>query len=128
LAEEFRRKQERERQLGYTLVGPHRDDVIFKLNGRPANVFASQGQKRSMIISYKIAQIIDYKAVQGHYPVLILDDMASELDENRKNSLLENLLKNSGQVFITSTDFKQAELYKKSKVFKVVNGTISEAD
>ncbi|SHJ50181.1 DNA replication and repair protein RecF [Malonomonas rubra DSM 5091] len=128
LAEELNRKQERERQLGYTLVGPHRDDIIFLLNDRPADAYASQGQKRSMIISYKMAQIIDYKAVQGHYPVLILDDMASELDSKRKNILLENLLQNSGQVFITSTDFKQAELYRKSKVFHVIDGTVSTAD
>jgi len=128
LVEEFKRKHDRERQLGYTLVGPHRDDIVFYLNGRSAETFASQGQKRSMVISYKTAQILDYKAVQGHYPVLILDDMSSELDTNRKNVLLENLLENSGQVFITSTDFKQTNFLEKSSVFKVNNGEISLAD
>ena len=69
-----------------------------------------------MLISFKTAQILDYKAVQGHYPVLILDDMTSELDSNRKNVLLENLLENSGQVFITSTDFKQTNYFDQTKV------------
>jgi len=128
LKQEFIRKENRERQLGYTLIGPHKDDIVFYLNDRPADSFASQGQKRSMVISFKTAQILDYKAVQGHYPVLILDDMTSELDSNRRNVLLENLLDNSGQVFITSTDFKQTSLFEQSKVFKVNNGEISVAD
>jgi len=128
LYEEFDRKREREYQLGYTLVGPHRDDIVFELNGLNADAFASQGQKRSMIISYKTAQILDYKSVQGHYPVLILDDMTSELDTDRKNNLLENLLENSGQVFITSTNFKITNFIEQSKVFKVNNGKISMTD
>jgi DNA replication and repair protein RecF len=128
LKEEFIRKQERERQLGYTLVGPHKDDIHFFLNDRPAETFASQGQKRSLIISYKTAQILDYKSVHGHYPVLILDDMTSELDANRNNILLANLLENSGQVFITSTDFKQTDYLSKSTVFTVNNGVFSRVD
>jgi len=128
LSEEFLRKKDREIQLGYTLVGPHKDDIVFYLNGKPADTFASQGQKRSMIISYKTAQILDYKAIQGHYPVLILDDMTSELDANRKNVLLENLLENSGQVFITSTDFRPNNFSENSKVFRVNNGEVSVAD
>lgn len=128
LFEEFLRKEKREFQLGYTLVGPHKEDIVFYLNGRPAETFASQGQRRSMVISFKTAQILDYKAVQGHYPVLILDDMSSELDTNRKNVLLENLLANSGQVFITSTDLSKNNYLKQSSVFKVHNGKISVAD
>lgn len=128
LNEEFSKKLNREKLLGYTLVGPHKDDINFLLNGRPAEAFASQGQKRSLIISFKTAQILDYKAVQGHYPVLILDDMTSELDNNRKNILLENLLENSGQVFITSTDFKTINSSEQTKVFRVNNGEISVAD
>lgn len=128
LKEEFERKRERERILGYTLAGPHRDDLQFYLNGKPAEIFASQGQKRSLLISYKTAQILDYKAIRGHYPVLLLDDMTSELDSNRKNILLENLLNNSGQVFITSTDFKKNKISEQSKRFRVNNGEISSAD
>jgi DNA replication and repair protein RecF len=128
LAIEFARKRERERLLGYTLVGPHRDDLKFYLNAKPAETFASQGQKRSLVISFKTAQILDYKAIQGHYPVLILDDMSSELDKNRKNALLENLLQNSGQVFITATDFLKTNLSERSNLFRVNNGEISLAD
>ena len=128
LAAEFTRKRERERLLGQTLVGPHKDDLKFYLNGKPAETFASQGQKRSLVISFKTAQILDYKAIQGHYPVLILDDMSSELDKNRKNALLENLLQNSGQVFITATDFLKTNLSERSNLFRVNNGEISLAD
>lgn len=128
LEEEFFRKRERERQLGYTLAGPHRDDILFYINDRPVEAFASQGQKRSLLISFKAAQILDYKTVQGHYPVLILDDMSSELDSDRKNILLENLLENSGQVFITSTDLRKPDIAEKSTFFKVDNGIVSLAD
>ncbi len=128
LTEEFSRKETRERQLGYTLAGPHKDDILFYLDDQPVESFASQGQKRSLVISYKTAQILDYKCVQGHYPVLILDDMTSELDTHRKNVLLENLLENSGQVFITSTDINQTNSFADSKVFRVANGSISSVD
>jgi DNA replication and repair protein RecF len=128
LREDFLRKKKRELSLGYTLVGPHKDDIHFYLNGKPAEGFASQGQKRSLVISYKTAQILDYKTIHSHYPVLILDDMTSELDSNRKNVLLDNLLENSGQVFITSTDFNSINNLDKTRVFKVNNGEISVAD
>jgi len=128
LIDEFSRKETRERQLGYTLAGPHKDDIIFYLDDQPVESFASQGQKRSLVISYKTAQILDYKRIQGHYPVLILDDMTSELDSHRKNVLLENLLENSGQVFITSTDLNQMYNFANSKVYKVENGSISCVD
>jgi len=128
LREDFFRKRKREKFLGHTLVGPHKDDIVFFLNQQSANSFASQGQKRSLVISFKAAQIMDYRAVHGYDPVLILDDMTSELDANRKNILLENLLANSGQVFITSTDFQQVNNPEQSRVFRVNNGKISLTD
>lgn len=128
LVSEFRRKKEREQALGYTLVGPHRDDIVFTINGRIASSYASQGQKRSLVISYKTAQILDYQRIHGNYPILILDDMTSELDLNRKSRLLENLLENSGQVFITSTDFKQTANSEQLRVFRVKEGEISLVD
>lgn len=128
LREEFSRKNKREHILGYTLVGPHKDDLQFYINSKPADIFASQGQKRSLIISFKTAQIIDYKNIQGHYPILILDDMTSELDHNRKNILLENLLSNSGQVFITSAGYNEINCSEQTKVFRINNGEISLPD
>ncbi len=125
LVAEFEKKKAREELLGYTLVGPHKDDVLFNINGKPAIRYASQGQKRSLVISYKTAQILDYQQVHGDYPILILDDMTSELDMGRKNLLLENLLENSGQVFITSTDFQPIEHSEQLKRFRVQQGEIS---
>ncbi len=125
LSAEFMKKKSREQLLGYTLVGPHRDDILFTINGKSASSYASQGQKRSLVISYKTAQILDYQQVHGDYPILILDDMTSELDSSRKNLLLENLLENSGQVFITSTDFKSINNSEQLKRFRVQQGEIS---
>lgn len=126
LRNEFFRKRKREKLLGYTLVGPHKEDIGFFLNQQSAGSFASQGQKRSLVISLKTAQILDYQRIHGYCPVLILDDMTSELDVERKNILLENLLANSGQVFITSTDFKQIIKSEQAKVFRVKHGEISQ--
>ena len=128
LKEDFERRKIREKAVGYTLTGPHKDDIVFYLNGQQADKFCSQGQKRSLVISFKTAQILDYQAVHGYSPILILDHMASELDANRKNILLDNLLINSGQVFITSTDLKQIKCSEQSKVFRVKHGEISLAD
>ncbi len=128
LTKDFIRKKSREQAIGYTLTGPHKDDILFYINGQLADKFASQGQKRSLLISFKTAQILDYKNRHGYSPILILDDMTSELDSTRKNILLENLLVNSGQVFITSTDFQQMNCSEQSKVFRVKHGDISLAD
>ncbi len=125
LAAEFSRKIEREQALGYTLVGPHKDDVRFSINTKEASSYGSQGQKRSLVISYKTAQIADYKKIHGDYPILILDDMTSELDRGRKNLLLENLLENSGQVFITSTDYQPSQRSEQVRVFRVEAGEIN---
>lgn len=124
LEEEFSRKRDREKLLGYTLVGPHKDDIHFLLGRQPAAVYASQGQKRSLVISFKTAQMLDYQSIHGYQPILILDDMTSELDQNRKNALMDNLLENSGQVFVTSTDFAQNSNPDQSRVFQVNSGDI----
>jgi len=120
----FLKNREKEKIIGYTLVGPHRDNIEFYIDEKPANIYGSQGQKRSIIISFKTAQILNYKRTHGYAPILILDDMTSELDSNRKNILLENLLHNSGQVFITGTDIKQINHSDLTKVFRVKSGEI----
>ncbi len=128
LSDEFKSKKNKEISLGYTLVGPHRDDIKFLINDKPSEKYASQGQKRSFIISFKTAQIYIYKKKYGFYPILILDDMNSELDSDRKNRLLENIFENSGQVFITSTDVKNIGTATGNKIFKVENGVICSAE
>ncbi len=92
-----------ERRIGYTLVGPHRDEFIFQINGLHAKNFASQGQHKTFLVALKLAEFFYLKNRCSETPVLLLDDVLSELDEYRCRKLLDAASK-TGQVFITSTD------------------------
>lgn len=86
-----------------TQYGPHRDELFFLLNEKNLNRFGSQGQIRSVVLSLKLTLCELIKNYQGIYPVLLLDDVLSELDSNRQNNLL-NIITNLGQTFITTAD------------------------
>lgn len=75
--------------MGYTLCGPHRDDLKFTLNGEPAEVYASEGQLRTVLISWKLAEARYMEEQTGQQPVLLLDDAFSELDSGRIGELLD---------------------------------------
>ncbi len=100
---ELEKKQDREWQLGQTLAGPHRDDPEFLLDGRSLRNFASQGQQRTFLLAFKAAQVISLEELLGESPVLLLDDLTSELDIQRQKGFLDFLLARQGQVFITTT-------------------------
>jgi DNA replication and repair protein RecF len=87
---------------GQCLTGPHRDDLVITINGLAARQFASQGQARTAAVSLKLAEREIHAADTGETPVLLLDDVLSELDEGRQAFLLERI--RGGQVFITSCD------------------------
>jgi len=95
---------DRDMELGYTTVGPHRDDVKFELNGRDSKIFASQGQQRSIVLALKIAELEVFAKEIGEKPVLVLDDVFSELDSARQKSLYKKFDKY--QVLMTGTLFK----------------------
>lgn len=95
---------DKDMELGYTSVGPHRDDVKFELNGRDAKIFASQGQQRSIVLALKIAETKVFEQELGEKPVLVLDDVFSELDSTRQKKMYENL--QGMQVLMTGTSFK----------------------
>ncbi|MGI6235827.1 MAG: DNA replication/repair protein RecF [Christensenellales bacterium] len=99
-----------EMERGITLIGPHRDDLIITINGIDARKFGSQGQQRTAALSLKIAELELVKSEIGEYPVLLLDDVMSELDQTRRNHLMQ-YIGNKVQTFITTTDFdfKQKE-------------------
>ena len=101
LQEELEQARERERQSGYTLFGPHRDVISFELNGEPAETFASQGQRKSLLIAWKMAELRFLEARNGQQPVLLIDDLFSELDEERTRELL-NLVTDFDQVVVTA--------------------------
>jgi DNA replication and repair protein RecF len=92
-----------ERRAGTTVVGPHRDDIEFLLNGKVLKHHASQGQQRSFVLALKMAEIEYIQRRHGDPPVLLLDDMTSELDQERNRNLMEFLQNKEMQVFITTT-------------------------
>ena len=100
LAEGIAAHLPRETEAGTTLYGPHRDDLEILVNGRPARTFASQGQARTAVLSLKLAEREIFLKNTGKYPILLLDDVLSELDANRREYVLNKI--NSGQVIITS--------------------------
>ncbi|MEE4255004.1 MAG: DNA replication and repair protein RecF [Desulfuromusa sp.] len=125
LYKKFKKNEIKEKQYGYTLFGPHIDDFIFTLNGSDINKYCSEGQKRSFLLCYKQAQLQHYKNIYGYYPVLLFDDIGTELDLSRKTNIFNKIIENSGQVFITTIDIPNMK-NENIKVFKVDNGSFSE--
>ncbi|MDO5555898.1 MAG: hypothetical protein Q4G09_04475 [Clostridia bacterium] len=108
-------------QKGYTEIGVHRDDFEIYINDNPVSIYGSQGQKRTTIISLKLAEAEVIHEEIGEKPVILLDDFMSELDKRRIQGLLENIKEN--QVIITCTDsFKINN--SNYKLFKVTNAQI----
>ena len=90
-------------ELGYTSIGPHRDDVKFELNGRDLKIFASQGQQRSTVLALKIAEMKVFETELGEKPIFVLDDVFSELDKNRQNALINSLNPNFQTIITTAS-------------------------
>ena len=107
------------------LTGPHRDDFEVLINGNPAKSFASQGQTRTAVLSIKLAERDIVKEETGEYPVLLLDDVLSELDSDRQNFVLNRI--NSGQVVISSCTMDRYAEITKGRVFKIRGGTVIQA-
>ena len=114
---------------GSTGVGPHRDDLAIEIGGTEARQFGSQGQQRTAVIALKLAVLRSATAVLGVPPVLLLDDVFSDLDKCRRARLVERALEVGGQAFLTCTEPEQAgvELVGRSKVFRVVSGSVTES-
>ena len=98
----FKNNLEKEKIVGTSLYGPHREDIKISINGKDARSFASQGQQRSIVLAIKLAEGEVIKEVCGEYPVYLFDDVLSELDENRKKFVLRGL--ENKQLIITSCE------------------------
>ena len=109
---------------GYTSVGPHRDDIEIKINGISARRFGSQGQQRSAVLSMKLSEAELLYRKNGERPVILLDDVLSELDNSRQDFLLNKV--EDYQVFVTCCEESNKEQLKKGKVFYVKDGEITE--
>jgi DNA replication and repair protein RecF len=100
----LRRRLPRDRERGYTSVGPHADDLSLSLGERAARLFASQGQTRAVVLAFKIGEIENLRRLHGQAPLLLLDDVSSELDPQRNAYLMRYLGGLHGQVVLTTTD------------------------
>ncbi len=106
-------------------VGPHRDDLIFYINGLDASKFASQGQQRTVVLALKLSELDIITQKTGDEPVLLLDDVLAELDDIRQNYLLKSITENT-QTIITSVDtvLFEDEFLKDVQIYKIENGKI----
>jgi DNA replication and repair protein RecF len=109
-----------------TQLGPHRDDVVLELDGREAGSFASQGQLRAIMLAWKTAELAVLGRVHGDLPILLLDDVSSELDASRNEYLFEHLAKLAGQCFITTTHASHVLLHRDRADYRIAAGQISE--
>ncbi len=108
-----------------TRVGPHTDDLEFFLDGRNTRSFGSQGQVRAVVLALRIAQIKDTHDKLGFHPVLLLDDVSSELDKDRNTYLFDFISQISCQCFLTTTRPDLIHLKEDRLDFQVVNGSIT---
>ena len=92
-----------ELRRGITLVGPHRDEIRFTVDGRDARAFASQGQQRSLVLAWKVAEVAVTRDILGHPPLLLLDDVISELDAERREAFMHGI-EGEVQTVITTTN------------------------
>lgn len=122
--ENLKRNMERDLRLKMTSVGPHRDDLMFMVNGIDIRKYGSQGQQRTAALSLKLSEIYLVKRKIKDTPVLLLDDVLSELDSNRQNYLLESIHDIQTVVTCTGLDDFIDHQFHLNKVFKVVKGEV----
>ncbi len=123
-SELIERKMEEVRRC-QACVGPHRDDIIFYINGNEAVKYASQGQQRTIVLALKLSELDIIAEKTGDEPILLLDDVLAELDDIRQNYLLKSINKNT-QTIITSVDtvLFEEEFLKDVKIYKIEKGAL----
>lgn len=115
---------EREKKMKYTVVGVHRDDLLFLINGRSAKDFASQGQVRSIAVALKLAEARMIRERSGDFPIMILDDVLSELDSFRRGFVINHI--DRLQTFITSCNLSDLDELHDGKLWRVENGKFTQ--
>lgn len=129
-AKEIHRRAREEMKTGYSLVGPHRDEFRFHINGLDVRTYASQGQHKTFLVALKMAECEYIRERRKENPILLLDDVLSELDRERSERLL-SYVSDAGQCFITSTEREFFYDYSRTKthwqIFEIEQGTISNA-
>ena len=125
---EWKKKRKLEITLGQCLVGPHRHGIKFKFNGQDARFFCSQGQQRAIILAFKIAQVELYYRVHGEFPILLMDDVFSELDGQRQMNFLKELLLTKSQIFLTTVEDIPLGYKGSFSTFRVEKGVFKRAE
>ena len=125
LRQELRNRRSEEFGRRQACVGPHRDDIEFKINGIDAVKFASQGQQRTLVLALKLGELEIIKTKTGYSPILLLDDVLAELDESRQNFLLKSI-ENDIQTIITSVDtiLFEEDFLKDVQIYTIENGRL----
>lgn len=126
LYEELQKNRERDIRLKTTSAGPHRDDLLFSVDSVDIRKFGSQGQQRTAALSLKLSEIELVKKIIHDTPILLLDDVLSELDHNRQNYLLNSIHDIQTMITCTGLDEFVNHRFSINKVFKVVEGTVSK--
>ena len=124
LEESVYRNRERDLKLKTTTTGPHRDDLIFLADEIDIRKFGSQGQQRTAALSLKLSEIELVKQITGDTPVLLLDDVLSELDHNRQNYLLNRIHDIQTMITCTGLDEFVNHRFSLNKIFRVIEGTV----
>ncbi len=129
MRKKMKNNYERELFIGNTLIGPHRDDLSFKLDDNDLLIYGSQGQIKMAILALKLAEIDVFNENCGEYPVLLLDDLFSELDVLKRNKVIEYLNRNI-QSIVTTTDLKNIDkrIIRKATIYKIDNAKIIETN
>jgi DNA replication and repair protein RecF len=122
LRKELRSRFKQDKIRGHTSVGPHRDLIEFSINGKDASVLASQGEAKTLALSLKTSEIKLTRNILGRNPILLLDDITSELDERRRSFLFRLLEGFTGQVFVTATTTKEVLRKDDKKIFQIKSG------
>lgn len=126
---ELKAKEHVEMRFGTSLVGPHRDEVTFRLNGLDMRSFSSQGQHKTFVISLKLAEFLYLKSRCGETPLLLLDDVFAELDDERTARVI-GYIENIGQAFLTSTHRRLIESWnlgrEECRTFLIEGGAVAE--
>ena len=126
--EQLAKNQFQEIRQRQTLTGPHRDDLNFIVNGTDIRRFGSQGQQRTAALSLKLAEIELVKKIVKDYPVLLLDDVLSELDSKRQEHLLSEITHIQTLITCTGLDEFVNSKFRMDKIFKIVEGTVESED
>jgi DNA replication and repair protein RecF len=115
----------RDRARRMTTVGPHRGDLLLSLGSKPARVFASQGQQRAMVLALKLAELETLTERLGTPPILLLDDVSSELDAQRTRLLFETLGRSDSQIWLSTTGAADLPIAEDAQVFEVHAGRLT---